>query len=151
MRGLTLRPHLQIALHRPIPSSSGLSRVRRGYRNGVQRERLEELIFVGSDTAVVIFCITLTGDERAPERLIRSRRILIVTRRDDGWKIGWGKTRVSQTLLLMQPLTFPKPSAESNSGRLLRKASAPSGKRGSHTKPSGRELGVRGIGTSETS
>ena len=61
------------------------------FRNSIQRERLEELTFVGPDAAVVRFCSTLTGDERAPERLIRSRKILIVTRRDGGWKIGWGQ------------------------------------------------------------
>jgi uncharacterized protein (TIGR02246 family) len=68
------------------------------YRNSVQRERLEELTFVGPDAAVVRFCSTLTGDERAQEKLIRSRKILIVTRRDDGWKIGWGQnTRFADT------------------------------------------------------
>jgi uncharacterized protein (TIGR02246 family) len=61
------------------------------FRNSIQRERLEELTFVGPDAAVVRFCSTLTGDERAPERLIRSRKILIVTRRDADWKIGWGQ------------------------------------------------------------
>jgi ketosteroid isomerase-like protein len=61
------------------------------FRNSVQRERLEELTFVGPDAAVVRFCSTLTGDERAPEKLIRSRKILIVTRREGDWKIGWGQ------------------------------------------------------------
>jgi hypothetical protein len=61
------------------------------FRNSIQRERLEELTFLGPDAAVVRFCSTLTGDERAPERLIRSRKILIVTRRDKDWKIGWGQ------------------------------------------------------------
>src|SRR5262245_30564267 len=35
------------------------------FRNSIQRERLEELTFVGTDAAVVRFCSTLTGDERA--------------------------------------------------------------------------------------
>jgi uncharacterized protein (TIGR02246 family) len=61
------------------------------YRNSVQRERLEELKFVGPDAAVVRFCSTLTGDARAPQKLVRSRKILIVTRSDDGWKISWGQ------------------------------------------------------------
>ena len=44
------------------------------FRNSVQRERLEELTFVGPDAAVVRFCSTLTGDERAPETLVRAAR-----------------------------------------------------------------------------
>lgn len=35
------------------------------FRNSVQRERIEELTFVGSDAAVIRFFSTLTGDERA--------------------------------------------------------------------------------------
>jgi uncharacterized protein (TIGR02246 family) len=61
------------------------------FRNSVQREQLEELAFVGPDAAVVRFYSTLTGDTRAPDRLIKSRKILIVTRRDDGWKVQWGQ------------------------------------------------------------
>jgi uncharacterized protein (TIGR02246 family) len=61
------------------------------FRNSIQRERLEELTFVGSDTAVVRFYSTLTGDERAPGKTIRSRKILIVTKRAGAWKVGWGQ------------------------------------------------------------
>ena len=61
------------------------------YRNSIQRERLEELRFVGPDAAVVRFCSTLRGDARAPDKLVRSRKILLVTRRDGAWKIGWGQ------------------------------------------------------------
>lgn len=61
------------------------------FRNSTQRERLEELTFVGPDAAVVRYCSTLTGDARAPEKLIRSRKILVMTRREGGWKIGWGQ------------------------------------------------------------
>ena len=39
------------------------------FRNSVQRERLEELTFVGPDAAVVRFCSTLIGDERTPDKL----------------------------------------------------------------------------------
>jgi uncharacterized protein (TIGR02246 family) len=68
------------------------------YRNSIQRERLEELRFVGPDAAVVRFCSTLAGDARAPDKLIRSRKILMVTRRDGAWKIGWGQnTRFQDT------------------------------------------------------
>jgi uncharacterized protein (TIGR02246 family) len=61
------------------------------FRNSVQREQLEELTFVGPDAAVLRYCSTLTGDERAPEKLIRSRKIMVMTKRDGGWKIGWGQ------------------------------------------------------------
>lgn len=68
------------------------------FRNSVQRERLEELTFVGPDAAVVRFYSTLTGDERAPDKLIRSRKVLVVTRRDGSWKVGWGQnTRLADT------------------------------------------------------
>ena len=61
------------------------------FRNSIQRERLEELTFVGSDAAVIRFYSTLTGDERAPGKTIRSRKILIVTKRAGTWKVGWGQ------------------------------------------------------------
>ena len=75
------------------------------FRNSVQRERLEELTFVGPDAAVVRFYSTLIGDERAPDKLIRSRKLLIVTKRDGSWKIGWGQnTRFADTTPDPQPL-----------------------------------------------
>jgi uncharacterized protein (TIGR02246 family) len=61
------------------------------FRNSIQREHLEELTFVGPDAAVVRYCSTLTGDERAPEKIIRSRKTMVMTRRDGAWKIGWGQ------------------------------------------------------------
>ena len=61
------------------------------FRNSIQREGLEELTFVGPDAAVVRYCSTLTGDERAPGKVVRSRKLLMVTRRDGAWKIGWGQ------------------------------------------------------------
>ena len=68
------------------------------FRNSVQRERLEELTFVGPDAAVVRFYSTLTGDERSPDKVVRSRKVLIVTRRKGAWKIGWGQnTRLADT------------------------------------------------------
>ena len=33
----------------------------------------------------------LDGRRAGAERLIRSRKMLVVTRRDNGWKIGWGQ------------------------------------------------------------
>jgi uncharacterized protein (TIGR02246 family) len=68
------------------------------FRNSVQREELEELTFVGPDAAVVRFYSTLTGDERAPGKVIRSRKILIVTKREGNWKVGWGQnTRLADS------------------------------------------------------
>ena len=68
------------------------------FRNSIQRERLEELTFVGPDAAVVRFFGTLTGDERAPDKVIRSRKVLIVTRREGNWRVGWGQnTRLADT------------------------------------------------------
>jgi uncharacterized protein (TIGR02246 family) len=68
------------------------------FRNSVQRERLEELTFVGPDAAVVRFYSTLTGDERFPDKVVRSRKILMVTKRNGVWKIGWGQnTRLADT------------------------------------------------------
>ena len=68
------------------------------YRNSIQREHLEELSFVGPDAAVLRFFSTLTGDERFPDKTIRSRKVLIVTKRQGIWKIGWGQnTRLADT------------------------------------------------------
>lgn len=61
------------------------------FRNSIQREQLEELTFVGPDAAVIRFYSTLTGDERAPGKTIRSRKVLIVTKRAGTWKVGWGQ------------------------------------------------------------
>jgi len=47
---------------------------------------------------VVRFYSTLTGDERAPGKTIRSRKILIVTKRAGAWKVGWGQnTRLADS------------------------------------------------------
>ena len=61
------------------------------FRNSTQRELLEELTFVGPDAAVVRFCSVLTGDERAPKDVIRSRKFLVVTKRQSVWKVSWGQ------------------------------------------------------------
>lgn len=61
------------------------------YANSVQRERLEELRFVGPDAAVMRFHSELTGDTRYPGKVVESRKILVVTRRDGNWRIGWGQ------------------------------------------------------------
>jgi uncharacterized protein (TIGR02246 family) len=69
------------------------------FRNSTQRERLEELTFVGPDAAVVRFCSTLIGDERSPDKLVRSRKFLVVTRRAHTWRVSWGQnTRLAETV-----------------------------------------------------
>lgn len=69
------------------------------FRNSIQRELMEELTFVGPDAAVMRFCSMLTGDERAPDKVIRSRKFLVITRRDGVWKVGWGQnTRLADTV-----------------------------------------------------
>ena len=69
------------------------------FRNSIQRERLEELTFVGPDAAVVRFCSTLIGDERAPDKLVRSRKFLVVTKRAGVWGVSWGQnTRLADTV-----------------------------------------------------
>lgn len=75
-----------------IAIEEGLAEVHRTvFRNSVQREQIEELTFVGPDAAVVRFFSRLSGDERSPDKLVRSRKVLIVTRRDHAWKVGWGQ------------------------------------------------------------
>ena len=61
------------------------------YANSVQRERVAELAFVGPDAAVMRFHSELTGDTRYPGKVVQSRKILVVTRRDGIWRIGWGQ------------------------------------------------------------
>jgi uncharacterized protein (TIGR02246 family) len=61
------------------------------YANSIQRERLEELTFVGPDAAVMRFHSELTGDTRYPGKTVQSRKILVVARRDGMWRIGWGQ------------------------------------------------------------
>lgn len=61
------------------------------FRNSVQREHIEELTFVGPDAAIVRFCSVLTGSEQSPNVPIRSRKFLVVTRRQGEWKVSWGQ------------------------------------------------------------
>ena len=69
------------------------------FRNSIQRENLEELQFVGPDAAIMRFCSVLTGDERAPNDVIRSRKFVVVTRRQGGWKVSWGQnTRLASNV-----------------------------------------------------
>jgi uncharacterized protein (TIGR02246 family) len=69
------------------------------FRNSTQRELLEELTFIGSDAAIVRFCSVLTGSDQAPDSVIRSRKFLVVTKRQGQWKVSWGQnTRLQDTV-----------------------------------------------------
>jgi uncharacterized protein (TIGR02246 family) len=69
------------------------------FQNSTQRELLEELTFVGPDAAVARFCSMLKGDERTPDKLVRSRKFLVLTRRGGTWRVGWGQnTRLADTV-----------------------------------------------------
>jgi uncharacterized protein (TIGR02246 family) len=61
------------------------------FRNSIQRELLEELTFTGPDAAIVRFCSLLTGSEQSPNVPIRSRKFIVVTRRQGVWKMSWGQ------------------------------------------------------------
>jgi uncharacterized protein (TIGR02246 family) len=69
------------------------------FRNSKQLERLEELTFVGPDAAIVRFCSILIGSDQSPDQPIRSRKFLVVTKRQGAWKISWGQnTRLQDTV-----------------------------------------------------
>jgi len=61
------------------------------FRNSIQKEEIEEISFIGSEVVVVRFYSTLTGDERYPDKIVQSRKLLIITKRNDIWKVGWGQ------------------------------------------------------------
>jgi uncharacterized protein (TIGR02246 family) len=76
------------------------------YQNSIQREQLEELTFVGPDAAVLRFRSELAGDSRYPDRTVRSRKILLLTRSDGVWRIGWGQN----TRFIADMETRPSPA-----------------------------------------
>ena len=55
------------------------------------QEHIEALRFVGPDAAIVRFCSVLTGSEQSPNEPIRSRKVVVVTRRQGLWKVSWGQ------------------------------------------------------------
>jgi uncharacterized protein (TIGR02246 family) len=68
------------------------------FRKSIQRKRIEELAFVGEGMAVVRTYDTLIGDERYADKVVRSRKLLVLTRRGGIWKIAWGQnTRLADS------------------------------------------------------
>ena len=61
------------------------------FRNSIQREHIEELTFVGPDAAIVRFCSVLTDSDQSPDEPIRSRKFVVLTRRQGVWKLSWGQ------------------------------------------------------------
>jgi uncharacterized protein (TIGR02246 family) len=61
-------------------------------RNSVRKKRIDEKTFLSPDVAVVRICDNLTGDERYPNKVVESRGMLVITKRNDVWRIGWGQT-----------------------------------------------------------
>ena len=61
------------------------------FRNSTQKKQIEEISFVGQETVVVRLYSTLTGDERYPDKVVESRNLLVITKRKNVWKIGWGQ------------------------------------------------------------
>ena len=74
----------------------------RPFSNSIQREHLEELKITSPNTAIVRFCSILTGSDQAPNGVIRSRKFLVLTKRDNAWKISWG-----QNTRLATPFRIP--------------------------------------------
>lgn len=52
---------------------------------------IEDIIYLSPDAAVVHVRTGLTGDERYPNQTFEFRRMIVVVKRDDGWKIFAGQ------------------------------------------------------------
>jgi hypothetical protein len=58
------------------------------FRSSTQRERIEELVFVREGVAIVRTFDTLTGHAQALDKVIRSPKTLVVTRRVSDWNFA---------------------------------------------------------------
>lgn len=64
------------------------------FKNSVHDDHIEDLTFAAPDVAVIRGYGTVKGNEPTPERTERYRILLVMTKREGIWKIGWGqKTR----------------------------------------------------------
>jgi uncharacterized protein (TIGR02246 family) len=69
------------------------------FRNSVQRKRIDSIRFLAPDAALVHLWSTLTGDTRQPEKVVRSRNTLVLTKRDGTWKIlSFQNTRLADNV-----------------------------------------------------
>lgn len=69
------------------------------FRNSVQRKRIDSILFLAPDAALVHLWSTLTGDTRQPDKVVRSRNTLILTKRDGVWKIfSFQNTRLADSV-----------------------------------------------------
>ena len=69
------------------------------FRNSIQRKRIDGLQFLAPDVALVHLWSTLTGDERQPDKVVRSRNTLVLTKRDGVWKIlSFQNTRLADSV-----------------------------------------------------
>lgn len=68
------------------------------FKNSVHKSWVEELTFVGPDAAIVREHGTAVGNEPTPEKILRYRNLIVVTKRNGVWKLSWGqKTRLADT------------------------------------------------------
>lgn len=73
------------------------------FRNSIQRKRIDGLQFLAPDVALVHLWSTLTGDERQPDKVVRSRNTLVLTKREGTWKIlSFQNTRLADSILTQE-------------------------------------------------
>ncbi|CAN7168640.1 SgcJ/EcaC family oxidoreductase [Bosea sp. LjRoot237] len=69
------------------------------FRDSAQRKRIDSIHFLAPDVALVHLWSTLTGDTRQPDKVVRSRNTLILTKRDGEWKIlSFQNTRLADNV-----------------------------------------------------
>ena len=65
------------------------------FKDSVHDDHIEDMTFAAPNVAVIRGYGTVTGNKPAPERTERYRILLVMTKREGIWKIGWGqKTRL---------------------------------------------------------
>jgi uncharacterized protein (TIGR02246 family) len=68
------------------------------FKKSVHKGRIEELTFVAPDVAVVRGYGTVVGNEPTPDKVNRYRILVVMTKRNDVWKLSWGqKTRFADS------------------------------------------------------
>jgi uncharacterized protein (TIGR02246 family) len=69
------------------------------FRNSIQRKRIDGVRFLAPDVALVHLWSTLTGDERQPDKVVRSRNTLVLTKHDGAWRIlSFQNTRLADNV-----------------------------------------------------